>query len=51
MAEKFGIKAGKATGNMIKIGIFIAVGLVLGLIFFIYAMGKGFQKGFNEIKK
>jgi len=50
-AEKFGLKAGNATGRFIKIGIFAAAGLTLGLVFIIYSLGKGFRKGFNEQKK
>ena len=51
LAENFGVKAGKATGSFVKIGIFVVVGLILGLIFILYSLGKGFRKGFNEQKK
>jgi hypothetical protein len=51
VAEKLGLKAGKATGGLIKISIFVIVGLTLGLIFLIYSLSKGFRKGFNEQKR
>jgi hypothetical protein len=48
LAEKFGFKAGKFTGKIIKVLIFIAFGCTLGLIFLFFALSKGFDKGFHE---